>query len=358
MNFIILFLVILLLLAFIMPKSKLLFIIEILLNIIIIGGYNGVGDLDNYMYTYKNGIVKDELFEKLFDITAIFFKNLGLSFEMFHLILSIIAICIIGFVIYKLSSKPALALALYTGYSTFEYALQMKSMCAAAILSLAIYYFYKKIYQKKCFLYDKIIYILLILLASGFHFMSLFFITFLFIDLINIEKIKKIVIPLAIITTIFSQNIVNILTKYIDSLSYYAGMNRGLLATTCFCLWQISSLVIVRWIMLSNIKQNASEDITSFDNFAYKGSWILLLIMPFYSITLVINRILKVWSAFFYIQASNIKQKKNCISLNLLLMIAYSFSSFVVFYCILLNNKSYNVVLDIMQNNMFFGGIF
>ena len=287
MIFAILFLIILLLLAFIMPKSKLLFIIEILFNIIIIGGYNGVGDLDNYMYKYKNDIVTDAIFERLFDITANFFKNAGVSFEMFHLILSIIAICMMGFVIYKLSNKPALTVALFTGFSTFEYALQMKSMCAAAIILLAIYYFYKKIYQKKCSLKNRLIYVLLILLATGFHFMSLFFITFLFIDSINIEKIKKIVIPLAIITTIFSQNIVTILSNYIENLSFYAGMNRGLLATLCFCLWQVVSLVIVRRIMLSNIKKDASDDITRFDNFVYNGSWILLLILPFYLCKLV-----------------------------------------------------------------------
>ena len=358
MIFIIFFLLILILLACMIPKSKLLFIIELLVNIIIIGGYNGVGDLDNYMYKYQNGIITEGIFEKLFDIVANFFKNAGVSFEMFHLILSIVAICIMGYVIYKLSNKPALALALFTGYSTFEYALQLKSMCAAAILLLAIYYFYKNIYQKKCSIRIKLIYILLILLATGFHFMSLFFITFLFMNSINIGKIKKIVIPLTIIITIFSQNIISMLSNYIDNLSFYVGMNRGLLTTVAFCLWQIGSLVIIRRIMHFNKKQNVSDDISNFDKFVYDGSWILLLIMPFYSITFVINRLLKVWSAFFYIQASNINLKRNTLSLNLFSMFAYSFGSFVLFYFILQNNSNYNVVLDIIQNNMFIGGVF
>lgn len=360
MVFIVFFLIFLTFLGYIFPKSKIIFGIELILNFLIIGGYNGTGDIDNYMYRYNNKIITEGFIEKLYDLVAILFKNAGVSFEMFHFCLSVISLSIIALVLYKLSNKPALAMALFSGYSTFEYALQIKAMCAASIIIYALYYYYKKIYLQKNTMKEKIIYIVLILIATGFHFMSPVFYIFLFMDSVNIKKIKRYIIPITICVAVFSQYVVNELSKYIFNLTSYVDMHRSTIATISFCIWQIISLIIVKKIMISDFnKENKCEEKIKFDTFVYKGSWSLLLIMPFYSITFVVNRILKIWSAFFYVQASNITVKKGVLSLNLLFMIIYSIGSFILFYFILTNTsgKNYNVILDIMQNNVFWGGV-
>ena len=316
MMFIVFFLIFQIFLGYMMPKSKMFFLIELIISSIIIGGYNGIGDIDNYMYRYDNKIVTDGIAERLFDVIAVGFKEAGFSFEMFHLIISIIALSIIGYVIYKMSNKPTLAMALFFGYSTFEYALQIKALCAASIIIYAIY-------------------ILLILIATGFHFMAPFFLMFLFINSININKMKRIIVPVTIGVAVFAKYIVSSLSGYIPTLSSYVDMHRSSIATIAFCVWQIISLIIVKKIMISNLSiENREEDKINLDTFVYKGSWLLILIMPFYSITFIVNRIVKIWSAFFYTQASNIEIKKGKLPFNIILIIIYSVGSFILFYFI------------------------
>lgn len=335
MMFIVFFLIFQIFLGYMMPKSKMFFLIELIISSIIIGGYNGIGDIDNYMYRYDNKIVTDGIAERLFDVIAVGFKEAGFSFEMFHLIISIIALSIIGYVIYKMSNKPTLAMALFFGYSTFEYALQIKALCAASIIIYALYYFYKNIYLRKNVMKKKVIYILLILIATGFHFMAPFFLMFLFINSININKMKRIIVPVTIGVAVFAKYIVSSLSGYIPTLSSYVDMHRSSITTIAFCVWQIISLIIVKKIMISNLSiENREEDKINLDTFVYKGSWLLILIMPFYSITFVVNRIAKIWSAFFYTQASNIEIKKGKLPFNIILIIIYSVGSFILFYCI------------------------
>ena len=341
-------------LGYMFPKSKLIFVLETLAIIILVGGYDGNTDLIFYRYDYIHETTSNEFLEGVYNIIAIGFHHLGISFEIFHLVITAFAIGGIAYVVYKLSPEPAFVMSTMAGFSTFEYAPQIKAMCASSITILAIYYLFKlgfnKGEKKKQFVYFS-----LIIIACGFHFISLFFLVLLLIPYVKREHIKYWVMACGILILVLIPTIENIAGRYITGLSIYLGNYRDIEVFLGMCAWQLSGVVLIYLIYKKLLrKTEIIEDVRKqlLIGYIYKGSIVMLLAMPFYSITTVMMRVVRTWSVFYYIMASYIETRKNVVSVLKCLVVLYSIGSLVLFYILLVSNRE-NILWDVLSNNIF-----
>ena len=106
-------------LGYIFPKSKWIFILETISIIVLVGGYNGDTDLVFYRYSYVNELSPDKFLEGIYTIVAILGHRIGMSFETFHLVLSTLSIGGIAYVVWKLSPEHAFVMSTMAGFSTF-----------------------------------------------------------------------------------------------------------------------------------------------------------------------------------------------------------------------------------------------
>lgn len=341
-------------LGYIFPKSKLIFILETISIIVLVGGYNGDTDLVFYRYSYVNELSPDNFLEGIYTIVAILGHRIGMSFEIFHLVLSTLSIGGIAYVVWKLSPEPAFVMSTMAGFSTFEYAPQVKAMCASSITILAIYYLFCEEFDKA----DKqkrIIFVLLIIVACGFHFISVFFLSLLLIPYVNKINIKYWVgVGIAIIF-VFLPLFKNVAGKYFASLNIYLENYRETKVFLGMCAWQICGVIIILGIKRTLLrkhyfKENCRKKMLA--NYIYKGSIVMLFTIPFYSLTTVMMRVVRTWSVFYYILASHIRTEKYKVSLLKLIIVLYSIGSLILFYIVLVRNRN-NILWDVLSNNLF-----
>lgn len=342
-------------LGYIFPKSKTVFIIETLSLIIILGGYNGHIDLDNYLWGYIHGYFKQEhIIESLYNLVANIFSASGFSFESFHMILTVFSVLVMAYLAHKLTREPATVMSLMVGYSTLEYAWQLRALSAAAIISYALYYYFAKIYQRKKKPKYIITFLLLIALAAGFHFVSLFFVVFLLLDYCQNHKMQKNIVILIAATCICFPYILRYFTNYVPALADYLDRYRKVKVIFGLCAWQISGLIVTGWIynLLSGDREILTAGEKKYNEFVYNGSILLLIVLPFYSLTSVATRIIRIWSLFYFAHSSLLPNHGPRIYKAKIAMWGYSIGSFILFHIILIGNR-YDIVYDFLTNNLF-----
>ncbi len=344
-------------LGYVYPKSKVVFYLEIIMYMVIIGGYNGNLDLVFYRNRYEKGIISDTVVEGLYDYVAAFFANCGLNFDVYHFLLSAFAIIIISYVVKKMSPEPALVMSMLFGFSTIEYAVQMKNLCAAAIIIYALYYYYRErqIYnaEKRKLIDYRLIYAILVVIATGFHFLSLFFFVFLLIDFVNVKYLKYWIISIVLIAMVIYSYVENLLVILVAQLADYVGQYRSFSVIMGMIIWQWSGMIIVTLMYRYFKRKNASENLLYMSTYIYKGSLLMMLVTPFYLVTTTVNRIIKIWQLFYFVLTSQIKSSYRKFNLLKIVMILYGLLSTIVFYFIIMKFEE-SVVWEVLNNNMFF----
>lgn len=333
-------------------KSRIMFGINTLLIIILCGGYCGNIDIPTYKIRYDMGFVSYSISEKLYDIIALQFRDIGFSFEIFHLIITIICMLIISYVIIKMAENISFVMANMLGFATIEYSIQIQSMCATAIIVYAVYYLINN--SKKNRLKVNFVYSLLIIMACGFHFMSIFFLLFLSVSYINSKNLKYIIfIEFILILAFFPY--INQLTGYSSAISAYLGNYRSPIFICVMVFFQIIGVVIIKKI---NDSMQSKELISINEklrvNYIYSLSLILTLITPFYALTVLVNRIVRTMWVFYMITCDKLVNSYIKFNLNVIYLLLYNMTSFVLFYIILPDNLSKGVIFDILNNNIFF----
>lgn len=356
-NFFCVVVLVIVVMGYIWPKSKVVFYLEIMMYILVIGGYNGNLDLVFYRNRYENRIISDTIVEGLYDYVAAFFSICGLSFELYHLLLSAIAILIISYVVKKMSLEPALVMSMLFGFSTIEYAVQIKNLCATAIIVYALYYYYKerKIYssENRGWVDYRIIYALFVAFASGFHFLSLFYFAFLLIDFVSVKYLKYWIVSIVLIAIFMFSYIEQIALLLVAQLADYVGQYRSDLVSIGMVVWQMVGLVIVALMYRYIKRKNVSQELLNISTYIYKGSLMLMLITPFYMITTTVNRIIKIWQLFYFVLTSQIESSFRRFNLLKAVMILYGLASTIVFYFIIMKFDE-SIVWEVLSNNIFF----
>lgn len=349
---VILFILLLLILfGLIFKKSKLMFLINSITLIILTCGYNGHIDLPYYEKEYYSHFISKSPFEKVYEYLCIYFDNHNVSFETFHFWISFFSLIIILYVIYKMTDAPGYCSSLMIGFATFEYAWQIKTLTASALIVFATYIFFKDIKSK----FNQLVFVLLIILASGFHFFAIAFLLLLALPYIKLKILKKEIWLFILIASVFINQIMQYAYQVISALGTYMNM----LSVRTFILstfWHIASVVLC-YFMVRTIE--IENDVMILDNLVckdhynkifniYYGAVILLSIIPFYWFTNVILRYVRVWFIFMIILSSDVKGsfekgRKGVIkfpSISKEVFILYVEISFLLFYVLFTaNNK-------------------
>lgn len=367
------------LLGYLFPRSKGVFLLEIIQLIILLGGYNGAIDLVHYKNVYTNEIMKSEMTERLYNVLSLLFHRMGFSFESYHFIITVLAIGLIAYVVNKLSKEPALSMSLIVGYCTLEYAWQLKTMIAASIVVFALYCLRKYRLERRWKKY--ILYLLLILLAVQFQFSTIFFLVFLAMDYISFKEFKYGIIVAVGGIWVLLDVLLNIAAIYIPTLeSYISHGYRNPILVLGYCFWHLSSTIIICWSVrtlrrkriqqlngaqeegqLSATKQLDQE--ISQDVFIYKGNLLMLMAMPFYSVTTVADRLIRIWFLFCWTYPTELHRTGAKVSLPKSLVCLYSVASTVFFHFIIsyFTRREYtfmedNLFVEAISHNIFFQG--
>ncbi|MDD3204918.1 MAG: EpsG family protein [Lachnospiraceae bacterium] len=303
------FVILCMLLGFLKKKSKAVFLFEVAMLSLFTGLYNGNIDLYYYRREYVNNFISASPFDKMYEYLAIISYKLGMSFSFFHFLITLISICVFAYVIKKWSKQPALCVSLLFGFTTFEYAFQLKAMTSSAVIILAIYIYFQNISSKK----RQIIFTFLIFIATGFHFFAIIFLILLLIPYFELRMIKSIICLFAIIGSIFIPFIMKVLQNIIPDVVVYS----RILSVKTFSLsvfWQIAGVIICNYLLHIRGIREKKYTLKMINNLIepngfliYIGSILLLVSVPFYWFTNVMLRVPRVWFVLYSILASNCK---------------------------------------------------
>lgn len=167
-------------------KPKMFLVINYAFAFLLFLGTTDNADYKNYAYMYANPIYRTP-YEIGFNFFMDICNAIGLPFEYFLGIVWLVFGTIILYVFSKLSDNYPFFFLMYFSYMIFIDITQIKSFCATAILTLALYYYSKQ---------KKIASLCLIVTALLFHIQCLFFLPLIFIN------------PEKIITNKFIKNII------------------------------------------------------------------------------------------------------------------------------------------------------
>ena len=344
------------LLGLLFPKNKTFACIEIIAMSLFYGGYNGIIDLGNYVWQYENNWMTDSPLQKLYSFMSIFFHNIGMSFEWYHLTITAISLIVISYIISKLTDQIAYVLSMISIFVYMENGWQLKTMMATCFIVVALYWFYKRIYTCELNTVKKIlniiIFLTLIFIAAQFHFMSVFFLLFLFISFIRGHFTRVIVVdifafPVVGTLLIKVSNYLPMIGNYVLPISFPVFVMTG--------LWQILGYFIL--FGYNNSIKSQTKD--KFGLFARDGSLVVMLLIPFYYYANVATRIYRVWIIFMVIYAARLFRKQLTFEKRRILFDMYIIGSSIFWFCIMfkLQGKA-PLICELINNNSFLGRIF
>ncbi|WP_033170670.1 EpsG family protein [Selenomonas sp. ND2010] len=337
--------------GFLFAKCKIVAWVEIVAMSLLYGGYNGTTDLPNYIWQYENEWMIDISLQKLYSFMSICFHNFGISFELYHVTITAISLMLICYISSKLTDQIAYVLSMISVFVYIENGWQLKTMMATCVIVVALYWFYKRIYNCKKNTIKKyiniIIFLVLIIVAAQFHFLSVFFVLFLFITFIKGHFIRVIMIDVCMF--VFSGMLLFKVSSYIPMVSTYESpINLSVFIVTG--LWQI-----LGYFILFYSKDDVETRGGTYEFFVKDGTLVLMLLIPFYFYTNVATRIYKIWLIFMIIYATKLYRKQLILGQRRLLFDMYILGSSIFWYYIVpLMQGRESLIIDLMNNNCFF----
>lgn len=217
------------------PASKVLFFFHCLLLSIWIGLYCGDIDLIWYRMEYAEQFISTTIAERLYDYLAILAYKLGCPFPVFHFLISALAIAIYAYVVYKNTKHPALCMTFLWGFLTFEYAWQIRMLCASAIILYAVLNYLNT--------RNRLQYSILILLATGFHFSSVFFFVLLVFERFSVKTFSQILFFEILIGTLLVPMMMALLSSLVPAIGAYTS-KLSILTVVCSVVWQAGCLFV------------------------------------------------------------------------------------------------------------------
>lgn len=340
------------LLGLLVPKSKILACIEIIAMSLFYGGYNGTIDLPNYIWQYENDwMIDDSPLQKLYFFMGIFFHNIGISFEGYHLIITAISLMLISYVIFKLTDQIAYVLSMISVFVYFENGWQLKTMMATCFIVVALYWFYKRIYISRFNTVKKntdvLIFLALLFIAAQFHFLSVFFLLFLLMSFFKGHFAR--VMALDICSLAFIGTLMVQISSYIPMIeNYISPISFSVFLITA--LWQILGYFIL--FGYNNSNELKTED--KFGLFVKDGSLVVMLLIPFYYYANVATRIYRIWIIFMIIYAAKLYRKHFVFDKKRILFDIYIIGSSMFWFYIMFKIQGNDpLIYELLNNNIF-----
>lgn len=210
-------------------KSKILIFAFIVLLLILMGGNTKNPDYYSYeilYYNYGNVVSADFGYR----ILCAIFRNLGINYEGFRIIISLIGFYLINITIKKYSANKIFVYLLYAIYPFLLDVVQIRNFLMTSIVIYAMSYLVKKSGK------STIKYILFILIASSIHITALVY------------------LPIALILYLDKNIFFKLFIFYIIIIGILAGINKDILEIIANKIINALDLDDSRFIMYSSIK--------------------------------------------------------------------------------------------------------
>ena len=348
--------------AFFGKKSKLV-AVYILSVIWVLAAFNlSNADLTNYQREYawiSEGIFTAENARYLgYYFLQLISSKIGLDFLSFKVLVFLGVFLLLAYSLRKITKNFNIALAFYLAYSYGIDVVQVKTLIANTLVFFAIANFLSK---KESSNYDKIIFILLLVLASSFHFANSFFliigILYIFFDAGLYKKICLFGSIGFILLTRFNilEIIFNLSTSiltFAGDLNYLSGWFDSRVKLGFFL--QAAPVVALLFLnhMHGRLQKREKNELIGLDNML-AFSWGILLLLPFFMYDVTFSRLCRVFYLVHYaLLAQNFTVKWDKKGMKIA---AFFLSiSLVVFLYLLDIQPVYPVTLGaIFDNNMY-----
>ena len=342
----------------ILSKSRIMYTINFLYLWILIGWNSGNPDYETYRIvyeSYKYNNYTHSTFEVGFQFLMRFFSRMGLSYQQFLIIVSLMCLCLISTVILKFSNRPTGVLSLYLLFPFLLDVVQIRSFIASSVVLYSFHYLNKE--NKN----NKYIYTILIVLATLMHYSTIFYFLFciiFFVDSKTIRKYSLIFFPISILFQGIIFRFVNIFIPSDITGRYSDGLNISYITLFMYIIYLFIIILLLQYskankgndedIKISNDEQDIIIDI----------NYLMLFIVPFIMSSLEYFRIQRGIMILNYIVILSILGKKK-IKIRNLFMITFIylfiFSAFLFFIYI---NLREGVFIEVLENNYVINWIF
>lgn len=336
-------------------KNTFRFILMFLALWVIIGFNTKIADIDNYLLFYsfaQRGIRYPGI-----EIGYYFFMricaSLGCDYYVFFEIYSFLAILLITKSIFDYTDKTFLSIVLFIYFPYFFLVVAVRNLMGGAISLFAIRFLMNNKSKRK----SRMLYIIFILIAASFHVSSLLYLLFLFVDA-GEKRIRRLTITFlifgALVVTV-GQPALNLIYRFIPKLSIYLG--NGLSGTR--------PITKVFLFFYFGLKLLLSEALYGYDQPNKKVLWginlLTCVVLPFSIFSMNFMRLEYYMVPIFLIFGINAKlsssRQSDATSFRITKLLFYSFyivSGYVLLYIFSFDS----VVMQVLQNNSLFGGLF
>lgn len=202
-------------LGLVFQKSKAVTIYNSVLMWVITGWQYNTADYDNYRRVFQgsaNNISLSFLRQPIYYLINLVVKKFNGDFQMIYIICGLIAVIALIIGIRLITDRVNLVISLFMISTFLLYAVQIRNFVAMALVLIATKFI---IGEKKSITR----FVVLILIASGFHVTALFYLIFLLIPYLN--KFRTIVLTTFLcIGTYYSKNIMSVILTSLGMIDY------------------------------------------------------------------------------------------------------------------------------------------
>ena len=323
----------LIVLGFINRRSTVLYICQAIWLWILTGFNSGGVDYATNESIFLRSTNKFSIGEGL-SFVYTFLKKMGCNYAAYIAVTTLIAYIIIFAFIYLNAENKCLVASLMYLYPGIDFVIQKRYFLCIPILLIAIQYLNRE--GKK----NKLIYVILVLLATLFHTsVILYFIPIMFF-LIPERFRNRIIVLLGVIGLLFAKYAkkIALLLPFIpiDKIRLYftdLSQDSSVYKFIFWCCWQMAFLLIVRWIYNWTKKNDISE-------MTLKSTHMLnvefLCILPLYAFDPVFTRLYRPIVIMDYIAVTSLIRKGStqykCILIGVTFLLLLTIGSFYIFY--------------------------
>lgn len=275
------FYVLLCVLGLLRPKSKVLFILMVLLCWVLFSFNTYNGDFEDYLYIYERITEPGFLsfFEYGFSFIMLICRKAGFSFIHFRIVIATIFILFLVKAIIQNTNRIALVMALVMVFPFLSYISVLRSGLASILLTNGFFCLYKG--GKK----NKVKYVLYVVFASLFHYSTLFFLILVYLDKpINKKWLFVFIVGIGIYLVLFKTgvlyNVMSRITNRQKILKYFSkdlseNLNwKGSLS--------VIAVFLINWLLSFYMMKNyyGKKDYRLMSQKDYNFNTMVLLMMP------------------------------------------------------------------------------
>lgn len=295
--------------------------------------------------------------EILFKISCEIAANIGLEYKTFIMIYSILPIIIIGKSIKKYTNNTNFVLGCYFIFPFLIDVVQIRHFMAMAIITYAFQFLLTD--NKK----DIIKYILLNVVAIGFHSSAIVYLLFILAKKVNNRRIKiGVIICVVILSIVIQTNLLpNILEKFLptNKVEIYFISDRWRPEIKISIRYMIIQTTITVFMFIiynywkkHSLNMDKDEEWNKRNNiitYVYKINIILMIILPLYLYSTQLVRIIRGILLLNYIAVGNVLEKK-CVKDNIIIEIITLLMITFLYYMLIIKPEIFESTIDSIMN--------